>query len=437
MHTLEQLRSGALTGTRRLDLSCGLEQLPPEVMHLADTLEVLNLSGNRLRDLPHDLGRLRHLKIIFCSDNHFTELPEVLGECQALEMVGFKANRIEMVPGAALPARLRWLILTDNAIAQLPDELGQRPALQKLMLAGNRLSALPEGLAQAERLELLRISANRFNSLPAWLTRLPRLAWLALAGNPLGWSRAADAPLPRVNWPDLRVAERLGEGASGLIHRVWRRDTPGPAWALKLFKGAVTSDGLPEHEMVACRAVGAHPSLCTPVAELDGHPQGTPGLLLPEIPANMRILAGPPSFDSCTRDVYPPGFSMRAAAALAVGCRMAHGLAHLHKRGVMHGDFYAHNIHWDPASAETLLGDFGGATALPDNDPDLRRALLALDVRAFGCLLEELLAHSPPGEHRGSTAEVAQACLLPQPHQRPSMRDVCAAWPDAGFIGQA
>ena len=52
-------------------------------------------------------------------------------------------------------------------------------------------------------------------------------------------------------------------------------------------------------------------------------------------------------------------------------------------------------------------------------------------------ILEELLAHSPPGEHRGSMAEVAQACLLPQPHQRPSMRDVCAAWPDAGFIGQA
>lgn len=40
MHPLEQLRSGALAGTRRLNLSCGLRTLPPEVFDLADTLEV-------------------------------------------------------------------------------------------------------------------------------------------------------------------------------------------------------------------------------------------------------------------------------------------------------------------------------------------------------------------------------------------------------------
>ncbi len=35
-------------------------------------------------------------------------------------MVGFKSNRIERVPAAALPPALRWLILTDNRIATLP-----------------------------------------------------------------------------------------------------------------------------------------------------------------------------------------------------------------------------------------------------------------------------------------------------------------------------
>ena len=52
LHTLEQLRSGALAGTRRLDLSAHLQTLPPEVFDLADTLEVLNLSGNQLSSLP-------------------------------------------------------------------------------------------------------------------------------------------------------------------------------------------------------------------------------------------------------------------------------------------------------------------------------------------------------------------------------------------------
>src|SRR5690606_28594057 len=107
-----------------------------------------------------DLGRLRRLRIIFCSDNDFTHLPECLGDCTALEMVGFKANRIDVVPAQALPARLRWLILTDNRLTQLPVALGERAALEKLMLAGNRLQALPDSLADARRLELLRLSAN-------------------------------------------------------------------------------------------------------------------------------------------------------------------------------------------------------------------------------------------------------------------------------------
>jgi Leucine-rich repeat (LRR) protein len=91
---------------------------------------VLNLSGNALSSLPDDLHRLTRLRVLFCSDNLFTELPACVGQCAALTMIGFKANRIEHVPGAALPPLLRWLILTDNCIGELPTELGERPNLQ-------------------------------------------------------------------------------------------------------------------------------------------------------------------------------------------------------------------------------------------------------------------------------------------------------------------
>ena len=441
MHTLEQLRSGALAGTRCLDLSCGLQTLPAEVFDLADTLEVLNLSGNQLRALPHDLTRLRRLKVIFCSDNRFTELPEVLGDCAALQVVGFKANRIAEVPDAALPRALRWLILTDNAITRLPLALGQRPALQKLMLAGNQLRNLPPGLAEAHRLELLRVAANQLTGLPDWLTALPRLSWLALAGNPLGWQHAARASLGSVPWEQLRVQGLLGEGASGHIYRVQRADR-NEDLALKLFKGAITSDGLPEHELAACLAAGQHPSLCTPSAELAGHPQGTQGLLLPLIPYSHTNLAGPPSLDSCTRDVYPIGLRIPAAIVLRVACGLADAVAHLHQRGVLHGDLYAHNILWNPDTGDALLSDFGAATVLPLEQPALCHALQALEVRAFGCLLEELLAHAEPVDVRAvaleAVAALASACLHTTPAARPTMTEValsikrCTDFGDAG-----
>ena len=427
MHTLEQLRCGALAGTRRLDLSCGLRSLPPEVFELADSLEVLNLSGNQLTSLPHDLSRLHRLKVIFGSDNAFTHLPEVLGECRSLEVVGFKANRIADVSGAALPPKLRWLILTDNAVHTLPPELGQRPALQKLMLAGNLLGSLPPSLAGAQRLELLRLAANQLPALPAWLPELPRLSWLALAGNPLGWHRPPTVPMDRMGWHQLQQCELLGEGASGHIYRVQPHEG-GAGLALKLFKGAVTSDGLPEHELAACLAAGQHPALCTPLAELANHPQGQPGLLLPLIPGSHINLAGPPSLDSCTRDIYPAGLCIPAVKVLRLAQDVAGAVVHLHQQGVMHGDLYAHNILWNPANGQAVLSDFGAATLLPVNQPRLSLALQALEVRAFGHLLEELLVCALPTDEHASAlatmAATAQACLNLRAADRPGMTEV-------------
>ena len=123
-HTLEQLQAGQLSGARQLKLACGLTEFPREIFDLADTLEVLDLTGNALSALPDDLPRLHRLRILFASGNRFTAFPDVLGACERLDMIGFKANRIRTVPRGALPRALRWLILTDNAIEELPADIG-------------------------------------------------------------------------------------------------------------------------------------------------------------------------------------------------------------------------------------------------------------------------------------------------------------------------
>ena len=378
MHTpspLSQLRTGAFAGARRLDLSCGLTEFPPEIFALADTLEILNLSGNALRSLPDDLYRLHRLRVVFCSDNPFTELPVALGACERLEMVGFKANRIRHVPAQALPPALRWLILTDNDISELPDALGARPRLQKLMLAGNRLAALPETLSACTRLELLRIAANRFEALPPWLTELPRLSWLACSGNPFNDAAEAQAlaaqPIPDVDWSRITLGVLLGEGASGRIHRA-RLAGPGVAAAdddevaVKLFKGAITSDGTPRSEMAACIAAAA---------------------------------------------------------------------THLHARGILHGDLYAHNILWNDRG-DALLGDFGGASFFDARQPAEAARVVRTEVRAFGCLLEELGERcktdgdddhaAAVGTALATMARLQAQCLAEDPAARPTMAQVHA-----------
>lgn len=434
--TLEALRAGTLKGATRLALRCGLQAVPPEVFTLADTLEVLDLSGNALHTLPDDLPRLQHLRVLFCSDNAFTALPAVLGRCPQLEMVGFKANRIAHVPPESLPPRLRWLILTDNRIAALPEALGACHRLQKLMLAGNRLRTLPEALARCTRLELLRLAANRFEALPPWLLQLPRLAWLAVAGNPLTAAREAathgSRAAPRIDWRQLEVEALLGEGASGFIHAAHWRQPDGMAEpvALKLFKAAVTSDGWPASEMAATLAAGSHAGLIGLRGHLAGHPAGREGLVLARIDAGWRDLAGPPDFGTCTRDVYPPGTRLDAATVRHLAADVAAAVAHLHARGIVHGDLYAHNILWRPAAAgrrsQALLGDFGAAALPPDADLE---ALQRIEVRAFGCLLEELLAHGPNDAPYGlhDLHPLRDACLRLRVEERPDFAQLAEA----------
>ena len=417
VHTLEQLRAGQLAGLRRLELSCGLTTFPREIFDLADSLEILDLSGNALSTLPDDLPRLHKLRIIFCSDNLFTTLPAVLGSCLALEMIGFKANQIRHVPAAALPPKLRWLTLTDNAIETMPDELGKCSELQKLMLAGNCLSHLPATLAACHRLELVRIAANRFTALPECLLSLPRLSWLAYAGNPFTEARElaalAGTGAAGVAWQRLELAQQLGEGASGVIYRA-RLDGVDDV-AVKVFKGAMTSDGLPRSEMAACVGAGAHVGLIPILGTLDAHPHGALGLVMPLIDAAYRNLAGPPSLESCTRDVYADGACFDPPQALAIAHGIASAVCQLHTHGIVHGDLYAHNILHADAGA-CLLGDFGAASMFAPGSAQ-GEVLQGIEARAFGVLLGELAAHCAtplPG-----LQAMLDACLQDEVLRRP------------------
>ena len=426
--TLDALRRGDLAGARALHLpAAGLTSFPPEIFGLADTLEVLDLSGNALSALPDDLNRLGRLRVLFCSGNPFATLPPVLGACTALSQVGFRGCGLEAVPGEALPPHLRWLTLTDNRIAQLPAALGQRPRLEKLMLSGNRLRTLPESLATCETLALIRLAANRLDALPAWLPALPGLAWTSWAGNAFEGDRPRfDAPA--IPFTDLAPGALLGEGTSGRVHRaLWRSGTAPPrAVALKLFKGTMTSDGLPERETEACLAAGAHPNLTGALGRIAGHPDGTDGLVMPLLPPGWRVLAGPPSLASCSRDVYDPALHLAPAALLRLVRGIAGGLAHLHGRGLLHGDVYGHNILWDDATGDAALGDFGAASVLPHGPQGA--ALQRIEVRAFGLLLGEVLDRASAAFPEAAGLRALEgACTQAAIGARPLMAEVVRA----------
>ncbi|MBD0337459.1 MAG: protein kinase, partial [Cyanobacteria bacterium Co-bin13] len=198
------------------------------------------------------------------------------------------------------------------------------------------------------------------------------------------------------------------------------------------FKGEITSDGLPADEMRACIAAGSHNNLVSVLGKLVNAPEDKAGLVFPFIPATYQNLGNPPSLDSCTRDTYEPGTSFSLAVVLRIAGGIAAAAAHLHERGILHGDLYPHNTLINKAG-DSLLGDFGAAAFYDRNDSVRGAALERLEVRAFGCLLEDLLDRCELADTSAQATafdalrQLQQRCMTSELSQRPLFSDLCQA----------
>ncbi len=425
MEILKKLKSGDLIGTTQIKIAAGLEIFPQELYSLVDTLEVLDLTDNNLSSLPNDFDRFKKLKRLFLSNNQFNHVPKIFAKLPMLSMIGMRNNKIKIFEENSLPLSTRWLILTDNELESLPEFIGDLKLLQKFMLSGNKLNFLPNSISKCTNLELLRIAANNLASFPISLLSLPKLSWLAYSGNPFCKKHPdSKIELQTINWNELEIKELLGEGASGNIYKAIYNDIE---VAIKIFKGEMTSDGLPQEEMEINISMGVHENLIDVLAKVINHPENKDVLMLELIPSTFFNLGLPPSLESCTRDVYAKDFKLSTKAVLKILKGMANAAVHMHERGIMHGDFYAHNIMIDN-NANSILGDFGGASYYEAEDFELNNSLEKLEVRAFGCLIEELLELSKQDNQDINIKELLSqlkiSCLNEVPTERPLFKQI-------------
>lgn len=415
--------------TKQLTLR-GATFFPEDIFQFADDIEILDMAHGQLTRLPDDFGRLHKLRIAFFSSNPFTELPSVLRECTSLEMVGFKSCQLERFPEQALPPTVRWLTLTDNRLRQLPNSIGQLTNLQKCLVTGNRLQQLPDSLQACRQLGLLRLAANDLTAPPPdWLFALPRLAWYGDAGNPFIrrlssatsdiTSTTSDPSLPVIAWDQLTLGPTLGESPSSTVYEIIVRGSTQPL-ALKLYKNSLNSDGLPADDRRACLAAGSQPNLIAVRGRLIDHPQQQSGIILDLVPLQFTGLGLPPSFLSCTRDTFTPGVNFTPSFIWRVVQQTVAALAHLHQRGIQHGDVYAHNMLVDSVGT-TFLGDFGAAT-IYNRTTEPQRELL--DVCALGYLIDDLLLHCSAAADCAQLIKLRTQCLQPAVHERPRFAEI-------------
>ncbi|WP_171062823.1 leucine-rich repeat domain-containing protein [Larkinella sp. C7] len=175
-----------LSGLKELNLTNNaLGELSAELANLK-RLEVLQVSGCQLRKLPASLGELTSLRVLNLAGNQLDTLSFSLGKLTGITALSIYNNQLRFLPvSIGRLTALDRLDLSNNKLIQLPESIGDLSNLTELILMINQLTSLPAGIGKLSKLQQLMASENQLRQLPSEMGKLHRLKRLVLSSNKL------------------------------------------------------------------------------------------------------------------------------------------------------------------------------------------------------------------------------------------------------------
>ncbi|CAG9860792.1 unnamed protein product [Phyllotreta striolata] len=138
--------------------------IPSGLIHVSKFLTELNVSSNRIREIPEFLKDFTNLKFCDLSKNQLETLPHCLSELVFMRELILSNNRFKNIPSCIFGMiGLEILLCNDNAIEEIPiDELVVLKRLTRLDLSNNNINFVPPQLGNMTQLRALELKGNPF-----------------------------------------------------------------------------------------------------------------------------------------------------------------------------------------------------------------------------------------------------------------------------------
>ncbi|GBM45560.1 Leucine-rich repeat-containing protein 57 [Araneus ventricosus] len=201
------IKNAEKTGVLQI-ANTGLHEFPREMFQLVSVLRTLDISNNKIGNLPPTIGNFTNLKNLTACQIRIASLPEEIGTLKKLESINFSNNELTSLPASFVQlVNLRTINLSHNKIANLqpvftnmkklelldmsynklvevPDHVREVAAIE-INFNQNQISVLSEAIAECNRLKVLRVEENclQLSAVPEKILTDSQISLLAIEGN--------------------------------------------------------------------------------------------------------------------------------------------------------------------------------------------------------------------------------------------------------------
>ncbi|WVZ55963.1 hypothetical protein U9M48_006558 [Paspalum notatum var. saurae] len=161
-----------------------LKEVPQEVLQVGNSLRTLDLTNNKLVEIPQEVGRLVNMQRLVLAGNMIENIPANIGYLRNLKILTLDRNRISILPEElGSLSNLQQLSISQNSLLCLPKSVGDLRNMLLLNVSDNKLKELPESIGGCKSLEELQANGNSIEDVPSSICNLVCLKSLSLNGN--------------------------------------------------------------------------------------------------------------------------------------------------------------------------------------------------------------------------------------------------------------
>jgi internalin A len=129
--------------------------------------EKLDLSSEKLTEIPVEIAKLTNLTQLDLSGNQVTEIPEAIAKLTNLTQLDLSYNQITEIPEAiAKLTNLTQLDLRNNKITEIPEAIAKLTNLTELNLSFNQITEIPKAIAKLTNLTTFNLDYDSITNIP-------------------------------------------------------------------------------------------------------------------------------------------------------------------------------------------------------------------------------------------------------------------------------